>query len=629
MLQNIRDNSKGIVSKILVGLIAFTFMIWGAESLFSFNSDASAPAEVNGEEITLQELMQTAELQRRQILASNPDIDPVTLDQQAIQASALQQLIAQKVMLQYIQSNDLALSDAAIDQMIVQSSDFQVNGVFNRELFESLLRNFGLTPLTYRQQLKRGNLIDQVQQAISTTAFAMESDADLIARLDGQTRDLSVIKFSLSDQLQSVNVEQAEIDQYYSENQALFMAPESVSIDFVTLNLSDFYDQIEVSSEELQKAYTDAKDLSMQMAEGEAEASHILFLVNDSQTEEQALELAKVAYSDLEQGQSFEDVAGLRSQDESTADNGGYIGLLARGEFGDKFDDALFDLNPGQYSEPVVTEFGVQILYSHAKDASDFPSFEEQKQALTLSLKQSGAESLFVAASEEMADIAFSSSDLFEVSEVLDLEIETSALFGRDGGEGIASYDRVVAAAFGDDVLLEGNNSNVLELTSDKLVVIRLNEYNEAAQLPIALVQEQISNQLLTVKAAKNLDDKANDYVESLKNGNTLAAIASTEGLGIESFESVDRASTQVDSFIVQNAFRLPRTSSGQSFGVAQNYNGDVAIVQVNSVNDADLSDQTPEQKDALINALARLQGQADMASLEKSLNDKAVIETF
>ena len=143
MLQNIRDNSKGIVSKILVGLIAFTFMIWGAESLFSFNSDASAPAEVNGEEITLQELMQTAELQRRQILASNPDIDPVTLDQQAIQASALQQLIAQQVMLQYIQSNDLALSDAAIDQMIVQSSDFQVNGVFNRELFESLLRNFG------------------------------------------------------------------------------------------------------------------------------------------------------------------------------------------------------------------------------------------------------------------------------------------------------------------------------------------------------------------------------------------------------------------------------------------------------------------------------------------------------
>ena len=135
MLQNIRDNSKGIVSKILVSLIAFTFVIWGADALWTVSSDNSAPAEVNGEEISLQELLQTSELQRRQILASNPDIDPVTLNQQAIQSAALQQLIGQRVMLQYTQNNAIALSDAAVDQMIVQSEDFQVNGVFNRELF--------------------------------------------------------------------------------------------------------------------------------------------------------------------------------------------------------------------------------------------------------------------------------------------------------------------------------------------------------------------------------------------------------------------------------------------------------------------------------------------------------------
>ena len=63
MLQNIRDNSKGIVSKILVSLIAFTFVIWGADALWTVSSDNSAPAEVNGEEISLQELLQTSELQ--------------------------------------------------------------------------------------------------------------------------------------------------------------------------------------------------------------------------------------------------------------------------------------------------------------------------------------------------------------------------------------------------------------------------------------------------------------------------------------------------------------------------------------------------------------------------------------
>ena len=79
MLQSIRDNAQGIVSKILVSLIAFTFVIWGAESLFSFSTGSDAPAAVNGQDISLQDLAQATEVQRRQVLMSNPDLDPVAL----------------------------------------------------------------------------------------------------------------------------------------------------------------------------------------------------------------------------------------------------------------------------------------------------------------------------------------------------------------------------------------------------------------------------------------------------------------------------------------------------------------------------------------------------------------------
>ena len=359
MLQNIRDNSKGIVSKILVSLIAFTFVIWGADALWTVSSDNSAPAEVNGEEISLQELLQTSELQRRQILASNPDIDPVTLNQQAIQSAALQQLIGQRVMLQYTQNNAIALSDAAVDQMIVQSEDFQVNGVFNRELFESLLRNFGLTPTTYRQQLKRGSLISQVQQAITGSAFTLEADADLVASLDGQTRNIAVLTLPIAAEKLTVSLDPKEIETYYVENKSRFMTAENLSVSFVELNKSDFYDQVEVTQDDLRKAYLDAQQLASEQTD--IEASHILFLVNDSQTEDQALELAEVAYNQLEQGLDFTSAAQKFSEDDSTSADGGYIGLLAQGEFGEAFDSALFELQPGTYSVPTVTEFGVQI----------------------------------------------------------------------------------------------------------------------------------------------------------------------------------------------------------------------------------------------------------------------------
>ena len=627
MLQNIRDNSKGIVSKILVSLIAFTFVIWGADALWTVSSDNSTTAEVNGEEISLQELLQTSELQRRQILASNPDIDPVTLNQQAIQSAALQQLIGQRVMLQYTQNNAIALSDAAVDQMIVQSEDFQVNGVFNRELFESLLRNFGLTPTTYRQQLKRGSLISQVQQAIATSAFTLEADADLVASLDGQTRNVAVLTLPIAAEKVTVSLDPQEIETYYTDNKSRFMTAENLSVSFVELNKSDFYDQVEVTQDDLRKAYLDAQQLASEQTD--IEASHILFLVNDSQTEDQALELAEVAFNQLEQGLDFTSVAQKFSEDDSTSADGGYIGLLAQGEFGEAFNSALFELQPGTYSVPTVTEFGVQIIYSQAQDASAQPSFEEQEQSLSLALKQSGAENLFVAASEEMADIAFSSPDLLEVADALGLSVQTSKLFGRQGGEGIASHERVVNAAFTDDVLVQGNNSNVLELSSDKLVVIRVNQHNESTQQPMANVEDSIAQQLVSRKASEALDTKVKAYVEELKNGTDMAFVAITEGLIWQQFNDVARSSDQISSLLVQSAFGLPRADDGVSYGIAPSFTGDVSIIQVQSVTDANPDEQTSEQRLALSAALTRLQGQADIKLLEGSLNTQAVIETF
>ena len=627
MLQNIRDNSKGIISKVLVSLIAFTFVIWGAESLFSFSTDNSAPAEVNGEEISLQELLQTAELQRRQILSNNPDIDPVTLDQQAIQATALQQLISQRVMLQYTQSNDLAISEAAVDQMIVQSKDFQVDGEFDRELFESLLRNFGLTPTTNRQQLKRGNLVGQVQQAVAGSAFTLEPNADLVASLDGQTRNIAVLTLPLALEMLNVSIDEQDIDTYYVDNKQRFMTPENVSVSFVMLNKSHFYDLVEVTDEDLKNAYLDAQQTALQKSE--VEASHLLFLVNDSQTEEQALALAGVAFNQLELGQDFTEVAQQHSQDDSTSSDGGYIGLLAKGEFGEAFDKVLFDLQPGTYSAPVTTEFGVQIVYAH-DDAAGQPTFEEQKDALNLALKQSGAESLFVAASEEMADIAFSSPDLLEVAEALGLSVETSSPFGRQGGEDIASYDRVVAAAFADDVLLQGNNSSVLELASDKLVVIRVNQHNEPSQQPIADVKVDIVEQLVAQKSSAALDIKAKAYVEELNSGADMGSVATTENLTWQQFNNLVRGSTVVNSLLVQSAFRLPRVvSGGVSYGIAPSFTGDVSIIQLQSVTDANPEEQTPEQRLSLIEALTRMQGQGDVKLLESSLSGQAVVETF
>ena len=56
MLQSMRDNSQGIIAKILVGLIIVVFALWGVDSLVGLATAKPAPAKVNGAEITEQEL---------------------------------------------------------------------------------------------------------------------------------------------------------------------------------------------------------------------------------------------------------------------------------------------------------------------------------------------------------------------------------------------------------------------------------------------------------------------------------------------------------------------------------------------------------------------------------------------
>jgi hypothetical protein len=79
----------------------------------------------------------------------------------------------------------------------------------------------------------------------------------------------------------------------------------------------------------------------------------------------------------------------------------------------------------------------------------------------------------------------------------------------------------------------------------------------------------------------------------------------------------------------VQSAFQLPRSESGFSYGIAPSFTGDVSIIQVQSVTDADPQQQTPEQRLALTAALTRLQGQGDVKLLEGSLNQQALVERF
>jgi len=629
MLQSIRDNAQGIVSKILVSLIAFTFVIWGAESLFDFSSDTGAPAAVNGEEISLQELVQSAELQRRQVLMNNPELDPVTLDVQAIQANTLEQLINEKVLLQYAEGSGMAISEAAVNQMIIASKDFQVEGKFDLQLFESLIANIGLTASVYKQTLVKNNLVNQMQQGVSASAFTLPEQANLVAALDGQTRSFDVLVLPFAKQYEATVIDSQAIAEHFNSNVEQYQSPEQVQVQYVVLDKQDFKSLVTVTEDQVKDVYAEAK--SQHQSQEEREAAHILFNVDEQQTEDQALALAQAAHAKLESGVDFATVAQEFSQDSGTANDAGSLGPVLAGDFGGQFDDTLFDLQVGAYSAPVVTQFGVQIIKLEGMVDNSYPSYAEQEATLRDGLQLQGAEALFVTSSETMADIAFSSPDLQELADELQLTVQTSEWFDRSGANQFGDLAaRVASSAFGDEVLVNGNNSEVIELASDKMMVLHMSSHKPAAAQALEEVSDSIRVQLAQQQALTDLQATAKAFKQQLEEGAAPSSIATESGAVWQAHTNAPRLSNAVSPMLSQAAFKLARPAADASvFGISTDFTGDVSVIRLHNVTDASTDDLAPEQRASLNSALSNMQGQADVIAFEATLNATAEVERF
>jgi peptidyl-prolyl cis-trans isomerase C len=110
----------------------------------------------------------------------------------------------------------------------------------------------------------------------------------------------------------------------------------------------------EPSDEEIQKFYEQNKEAQFTTPEQRC-VRHILF--NKDQKEK-----AEDVKQQLENGGDFAKLAKENSQDPGSAENGGDLGCLGKGETVPEFEKAAFGAEQGEIVGPVETEFGYHIL---------------------------------------------------------------------------------------------------------------------------------------------------------------------------------------------------------------------------------------------------------------------------
>ena len=126
MLQAIRDGSKGITAKIIVGLIILTFALFGIESIVALGGGEDAPAEVNGVEISEYQVSQMVALQKRRMQAQFGD--SFEMDDARLRTMAIETLINETLMKTAAQDAGVYYSDREIDKLILQSPELFFHG---------------------------------------------------------------------------------------------------------------------------------------------------------------------------------------------------------------------------------------------------------------------------------------------------------------------------------------------------------------------------------------------------------------------------------------------------------------------------------------------------------------------
>ena len=627
MLQKIRDNSQGVGAKIFVWFIIIVFGAWGASTIVSSVLTSNPAVSVNG--VDIDELQVEQNTQRRiqeQIDALGPDADLSSIDEESIRATALDELIQRELLLQAAERAGMVVSSRSIDRGIAQTPDFQIDGVFNAERAQLVLQSIGYTPNSYRAALASEGLINQTTFTLGLSGFVTPNEIRQLAGLLNESRDIRYLLINMDDQLTSMEVADEEIQAYYETNQARFMKEEQVSLEYLELDKDAIFDEVTVTEEQISRRYEE-EQLEFQ-SQIERRASHILLEAFDEEGYELALGQARELKTRIDNGESFEDLAAEYSDDLGSAEDGGDVGYTTGQNFVEEFEQALRELEVGQVSDPVRTEFGIHLVKLTEQSESAIESFADSRERIERDLKTTQVDTIFLERSEELGNLAFESFDLQDPAEIMGLELKTTGLFGRSGGSGIAANRDVINAAFGSDVLLDGLNSNLISLTPSRSVVVRLLEHNQPELETLDDVREEIRIELQFEKVSERAAELGRTITSSLQNGGNIDTILEAQDLTWSQLNELERNSQQLPPELVDNVFGMSEPAADsvnvEGFQLAS---GAYVVVELQRVNPGAIEDFEEAELASLTNFLEQQQADSELGAMIIGLQNRSEIK--
>jgi len=586
MLQTIRDKITGVVATLFLGAIALVFVFWGID--FKTGTRTFA-AKVGSERIsieTVQRAWQQRQSQLQQMLRDELPPDMVKSQQTML----LDQFVQQALLKQRAERYGYRVTDAELAERVMQYPQFQVDGKFSPDRYNAMLSASGLSPTGFEAELQEGLIIDQLRNAVIESAFVAPYELDRRYAMEKQEREIDYALIPAASFAATTSITDEQVKKWYDDNKQNYLLPETVNLQYVELTRERAESRVEVTEQALKEYYEQHKDAFT--TEEQRHGRHILITVGDGVDDAAAKKKAEELSAQAKAGADFAQLAKDNSKDAGSAQQGGDLGLATRDVFVGPFGDALFSMTAGEIRGPVKSEFGYHVIKLEEIQAGHVKSFEEAHAELDSEYRKERAQNIFYDESQKLADLSFAAlTELDSVAKQMNLEAKTVTGFTREGGGELGQEPGVIDAAFSEDVLERRQNSPLVTIGEDRVLVLRVTDHKAAEPRPFDSVSAQIREQLKTERMRDAAAAQGAFAMARLQRGENWDSVMTAQHLTAVGKRFMGRQDGVAPAAIVRSAFNAPTTEISEAkpyFGGVTTDDGNYAVYAVTQVRNAD-----------------------------------------
>jgi peptidyl-prolyl cis-trans isomerase D len=548
MLDRMRRHKSWLKWSLAIVVVSFVLLY-----IPSFLNDStqgaannSVVASVDGHDITAAQFRRVYQQQMQQYRqAYGANVDERLLKQLGIDQRIVQQMIQEEASLAEAGRLGITASDAEVRERILSLPAFQENGQFiGDQRYRQLLQmqNPPMRPSEFEDQVRRSVVAEKLQAAVTGWITVGDTDVDTEYKKRNEKVKLAVVSFPADKFREGVTATDAEIAKYFDDHKDAYRIGEKRKIRYVTIDQEALRAKATVTGQQIERAYND--NIQQYSTPEQVRASHILIKTSGAAEEDAtAKKKAEDLLAQVKKGGDFAELAKKNSQDEGSAVKGGDLDFFSKGAMVAEFDKVAFEMQPGQISDLVKSQYGYHIIKVTDKRAATTKTLAEVRGQIEDQLKLEQAQTAAQKLADEVAGELKKPADFEKVARARGLQNGESGLFLQEEPIAGIGFSPVVGQrAFS---IKEGEVSEALR-TPQGYAFITVTGRQDPYIPKLEEVKTKVRDEVVKQKAIEKARAAATAAAASLKSGDFEKA-AKAAGLDVKTTELIARGTPILD----------------------------------------------------------------------------------